>query len=1066
MHKRFLAGLLVGLLLLVGCGRTSKTDLFPLALLGLVGDPSVQTRMEGGHLVWAETHTAEFAEATQLEFVAAGGDELRLSLLDSGYPAVGTYISKIHREQQPFNAVQVSWRESINANSSIEIAARFSVDGIAWSGWRAVESTEEDLFLGQDYKQTQYRVVLRSTQSDWSPRLYNISFLYDRIGPLGDQIGAGMSPDGAQAFRSLATISSNVLKYLAQEVSGPLPVFVERADWGARSPTQPGVPHVPNKITIHHTWVPTIAQHRGAATIAGIQNYHMDTNGWSDIGYHYLIGPDGTIFKGRDDKTIGSHAPPNTGNIGICLIGDFDAGRDVLGGVQREALMRLLAYLSVKYSLPPNDAAVKRIYGHHDFSTKTCPGTTVYDDLPNIRVATADLISSTAWLKRNPLLLVNGYERGTDGNSRLQAYRAGLTALGHGFDEATAAQVRSGIVPLNSYNSVFWMLVNESTANSTFDAGEQTQLRAYLEQGGSLFVSGTEIGWDLDSSNNGRDFYRNYLKALYKGDNAGSGSVTALAGAPLGGVTGMSFALAAPYAYPDTISVYGGSQIALKYGDAEGSTAGVTFEGKFGASTRIGRLVHLAFGLESLPDPSVRAILEKALAFFGGGQAASSSILINEVLANAGGVDWDRSGTATSSDEWIELYNPNAQSVDLGGYRLDDVEGGGSTPYVLPAGTTIAARGVLAIYKRESGLVLNNDNDAVNLYTPSGALVDSVSWTTSVKDNSLFRLADGGPWSSVPDGTPTPGQSNETAPSGAGGSGAGSGGPPSGSDPDVVINEYLPDGAEFVELHNRGAGTVELSGWKIDDVTNGGSAPYSIPAGTTIGPGAQIVFTRSFGLNNGGDTVNLIDPSGTVVDTHSYNSSTPGVSVGRMADGGAAWTTFAAPTPGSSNAVGGPAAASPAQSIVINEIMWDGSSLSSAHEFVELRNTTAGSIALAGWTFWDDGSLVHTFTQGTIAAGGYFLIERNEAATPVAADLILTSLSLANTGDQLMLKDPSGTVVDTANGTGAWLAGQDTAEGVSMARAPIPGDGTVAGNWFHSAAVTGGRVCTPRAPNN
>ena len=1063
MRIRSLPVLVIGLSSFLACGRSSETELFPLALLGLGNGPVVQTAMEGGHTVWAETLTSDFERAAALDLVEADNGSLRLTRTGSGYASAGTYRSKVHREAQPFNSVQVSWSESADANSSVEVSVRFSADGATWSAWQIVESTEEDLILTQDYAHAQYQVKLATAQAATSPGLHNISLLFDHILPPGDLVGVGKGSGGTSFRMTIGPPSPNA-RSLALE-GGGMPSMVDRALWGARAPTQAGTAHVPNKITVHHTWVPTIAQYRGAATIAGIQNYHMDTNGWSDIGYHYLIGPDGTIFKGRDDKTIGSHAVPNTGNIGICLIGDFDAARDVLEGAQREALLQLLAYLSVKYSLPPNDPEVKRIYGHHDFSTKTCPGTTVYDNLPAIRVATAERISSTGWLKKNPLLLVNAYERGGDGSARLAAYRTALTALGHGFDEATAAQIRSGAVPLNSYVSVFWVLVNESTANATFDAGEQGILRAYLEGGGSLFVSGTEIGWDLDYSNNGRDFFRNYLKALYKSDNSGSGNISAAAGAAFAGITGISFARLAPYAYPDAITTYGGSQSALAYGDAESSTAGVTFEGRFGASGTVGRVVYLAFGLESLSDPaSIRSIMERTLTFFGGGNTASSPILINEVLANAGGVDWDGSGSATTSDEWIELYNPNSAAVDLGGYRLDDVEGGGSSPYVIPAGTAIPARGVLVIHKRESGLVLNNDTDSVNLYDPTGARIDSISWNGSVKDQSLYRVSDGGAWASGPDDSPTPGQSNEASASSGEDSGSGPGGaPPSVT---VVINEYLPDGAEFIELYNRGSAPVDLSGWKLDDITNGGAAPYSIPAGTTIGPGAHVVFTRSFGLNNGGDTVNLIDSTGTVVDSHSYNSSTPNVSVGRAADGSAEWTTYAAPTPGASNVVGVVPAPPAARAVVINEIMWDGSSLSSSHEFIELRNTTGSPVNLAGWTFWDDGNLVHTFTEGTIAAGGFFLIERTEAATPVPADMLLSSLSLANTGDQLMIKDPSGTTVDTANGSGAWLAGQDTAEGVSMARTLVPGDGTQPANWFDSTTLTAGRACTPRAANN
>lgn len=44
-----------------------------------------------------------------------------------------------------------------------------------------------------------------------------------------------------------------------------------------------------------------------------MQNYHMNTNGWSDLGYHYVIYPSGTIYEGRPRNTRGAHSN-NAGN--------------------------------------------------------------------------------------------------------------------------------------------------------------------------------------------------------------------------------------------------------------------------------------------------------------------------------------------------------------------------------------------------------------------------------------------------------------------------------------------------------------------------------------------------------------------------------------------------------------------------------------------------------------------------------------------------------------------------------------------------------------------------------
>jgi N-acetylmuramoyl-L-alanine amidase len=50
----------------------------------------------------------------------------------------------------------------------------------------------------------------------------------------------------------------------------------------------------------------------------------MDTNGWIDIGYNFLVGEDGNIYEGRGWNNVGAHATNwNSKSIGICVIGDF-----------------------------------------------------------------------------------------------------------------------------------------------------------------------------------------------------------------------------------------------------------------------------------------------------------------------------------------------------------------------------------------------------------------------------------------------------------------------------------------------------------------------------------------------------------------------------------------------------------------------------------------------------------------------------------------------------------------------------------------------------------------------
>lgn len=147
-------------------------------------------------------------------------------------------------------------------------------------------------------------------------------------------------------------------------------------------------------------------------------------------------------------------------------------------------------------------------------------------------------------------------------------------------------------------------------------------------------------------------------------------------------------------------------------------------------------------------------------------------------------------------------------------------------------------------------------------------------------------------------------------------------------------------------------------------------------------------------------------------------------------------------------------AASPGE-VVINEIAWAGSADSGTDEWIELYNPTGSAVDLTGWTIEDDAGASVYALSGTIGAGGFYVIEDSEAAVqPDVADLIV-NLSLANSGDSLVLKDDVGAVIDTVNGSGgAWFAG-DSATFTSMERIDALTSGDDAGNWANGSGGGG-----------
>lgn len=160
--------------------------------------------------------------------------------------------------------------------------------------------------------------------------------------------------------------------------------------------------------------------------------------------------------------------------------------------------------------------------------------------------------------------------------------------------------------------------------------------------------------------------------------------------------------------------------------------------------------------------------------------------------------------------------------------------------------------------------------------------------------------------------------------------------------------------------------------------------------------------------------------------------------------------------------------------VVINEVGWMGSPASSSNEWIELYNNSNTAISLTGWRIVDDyGTQVYNLS-GSIAAKGYYLIERSAATTSVAGDIVISGLSLANTGDALDLQNAAGVRIDGVNlAGGAWFAGT-TSGHYSMERISPLGSGNSAANWANNNGVTrngtdsGGNPIngTPRAKNS
>lgn len=179
-----------------------------------------------------------------------------------------------------------------------------------------------------------------------------------------------------RATRGLAQLDS--LKRAPIQPSG-LGQLIRRSTWGAR----PGKRDEMNtsgdrytRITVHHsadTLTPNLDGSLGSSSDAlrRLQRYHMTTEGYGDLGYHFMIDPTGRLFEGRELTWQGAHAGDfnkNKGNIGICLLGNFDTTRPTRAALR--TLENTLGNLRTQYSI-----SKQRVYGHQELKSTRCPGT-------------------------------------------------------------------------------------------------------------------------------------------------------------------------------------------------------------------------------------------------------------------------------------------------------------------------------------------------------------------------------------------------------------------------------------------------------------------------------------------------------------------------------------------------------------------------------------------------------------------------------------------------------------------------------------------------------------------
>jgi len=283
---------------------------------------------------------------------------------------------------------------------------------------------------------------------------------------------------------------------------------------------------------------------------------------------------------------------------------------------------------------------------------------------------------------------------------------------------------------------------------------------------------------------------------------------------------------------------------------------------------------------------------------------------------------------AGDADPWVELYNAGSVELSLDGYYLANNYDTNLVQWAFPAGASILPGEYKVVWvDGEPGETSGNEwHASFRLDAGSGnlALVREVQGAPQVTDYLTWSLLPAGEsYGDFPDGQPfqritfsqqTPGAANI------------------GSLVDLFINEWLAgntaglqdpadgDFADWFEIYNAGAETVDLSGYFLTDNFND-KDQFIIPPGFSLPAGGHLLVWAdndpeqsdaltgslhvNFALGIAGESIGLYTPQGIRVDEVTFGPQTNNISQGRFPDGAAALEFMVVTTPGAANVLGG-----------------------------------------------------------------------------------------------------------------------------------------------------------------
>ena len=281
-----------------------------------------------------------------------------------------------------------------------ELRVRSSSDGESWTEWTETERMDEtdgpsleDAGAEADAMNPEH-----VTDPVWvdDAELIEVEVLDADAG--SGELGATLVDTVGLNGQPAEEITEERLELEGASTTSDDPTVISRAGWGADESLRTWAPEYAgwnSMAIVHHTAGDSTSD--PDEIMRGIYYLHAVTNGWGDIGYHFVISPDGDIYEGRyggiESTVIGGHANPyNAHTFGVSVMGDYtdthpsDEAYDALGEV--------IGWKSSIHDMDPEGTTeyggetFPVVIGHQDVSATICPGL-IQDRLDDIRADAA-----------------------------------------------------------------------------------------------------------------------------------------------------------------------------------------------------------------------------------------------------------------------------------------------------------------------------------------------------------------------------------------------------------------------------------------------------------------------------------------------------------------------------------------------------------------------------------------------------------------------------------------------------------------------------------------------------